>query len=369
MILRQLTSVILLVSALVLDAQEVSAQDRGNLLKRKADEYFSKGEVMFESGEFAKAAAAFVLAYETYPVPAVLANIGLSYDKAGNIPKAVEALRFYLSQVPEDEVQKWVPGRLSYLEKQVGELSIECPVKDCIVYVDDVEYKDRMKPLIIAPGKHLVEGFAGRRLLERTNVNVKAGAMARIVIGTGGSSGESIFSDDEELEIGDDNSASPDGEVSPDGEAPIDGETPFDGEAQEMDFTTENDAPAGTEETPPRPKRKMILKAPFWISAGLTVVGTGMTIGFGVATNKTEKAFNNTTTDDAKKDRLASKGKKYKVATNAMIGVTLAAATATVVFAIIDSLRAKKKAKADSENSIVRLQPMLGPAIGFVGKF
>jgi len=326
MIYKRAVPVALIAGLIALVSPNAYADAKNDRLKRKADEYFTRAEVMFESGEFERAAAAFVLAYETYPYPAVLANIGLSYDKAGNVPKAVETLRFYLSQVDEQDIQKWVPGRLAYLEKQVGELTIKCLAQGCTVFVDNTQHKDTLKSLILVPGDYQIRAYKGQHLIDQTTVSVKAGRITDILVGD----------------------QSQDSEV--------------------MDFSTEEatSEPKVDTEEPSGEKRKMILKAPFWISASLTLAAGVTAIAFGAVTLQTEESFNNTEDTDLK-DELRDQGTRQKIVTNVMIGIMSAGAVASVIFAVIDVRKAKKQRK--EENANIRLNPMPGLGLGLTVNF
>ena len=63
--------------------------------RERASEYFTRGKLLYDTGDYSSAAEAFKLAYETLPHQAVLGNIALCFDRAGKWPSAVRYYRKY----------------------------------------------------------------------------------------------------------------------------------------------------------------------------------------------------------------------------------------------------------------------------------
>ncbi len=276
-------------------------RDDGEKSKKTAKEYFERGERLFATGEYAGAAELFVLAYEESPHPIVLANIALSYDRAGRLPQAVTAYREYLANQQDFEMQ----GRLDELEKQVGELRITCLERDsCSIKVDGIARGDTPLVLVVYPGPHKVEATAeGRSNVTR---KTRVGALERT-------------------------------DVAIDMEAEAQTGSAF-GKGQK-------NAPYG-------------LGIGFWTSAGVTGAAGMMVIVFGALTAKKKNEFEDSGSMDMD---LREQGAGYKTVTNVMIGVTAAAALTAVAFAVYDLT--KKKDKKDKQDR-ARVVIVPGPSLG-----
>ena len=135
--------------------------DKQDGSKAKAGEYFAKGSGLFDSGEFARAAASFLLAYELAPHPMVLANIAMSYDKAGNIAKAIEYYEKYAASLKKKKERKKIKKRLKELSAMVGELLVECPAASCRIEVDTIDRGNAPVHIVVDIGLHRVEAFDG----------------------------------------------------------------------------------------------------------------------------------------------------------------------------------------------------------------
>ena len=131
----------------------------GNL-KERAQSHFSKGEALFESGQYLEAAGAFTLAYETLPHYSVLANIGLSYERAGAFPSAVTYFRKYLAALADEgEDNPRIKSLLQETLAKVAEMDIsaECLREECRIYVDSVEQGVSPVHIIVLPGAHDIQ--------------------------------------------------------------------------------------------------------------------------------------------------------------------------------------------------------------------
>lgn len=292
------------------DAAKTEAEAEAR--KKAARQYFKRGTRLFDTGEYAQAAELFVLAYKEAPHPIVLANVGLSYDKAGRLPQAVTAYRQYLRDQDDDVMRK----RLQELEKQVGELQITCADGDvCSIKVDGTKRGDTPLNLVVYPGPHQVEATSEGRLPALEKANVKPGEQVAVALAL----------------------------------APIPETT---SDAQPSGQKTGKNAPYG-------------LGIPFWVSVGVTGVAGVMAITFGALTINTKQEFEDTgSTDEALKD----KGENQKVATNVMIGITAAAALTAAGFAIYDLVYKKGKEKPP-QGAEIAIVPGPGVGIGAVVTF
>lgn len=295
--------------------------------KQNAKEYFARGELLFENGEFAKAAEAFSLAYENAPHPTVLANIALSFDKAGNIPMAIEAYRNYLAEGIKSKEDIKMHERVLALEKQVGELVIVCSIKSCAVSVDGLLRGDAPLSVLVTPGSHLVEAISEGYPTASVTASVKAGKR-RVV---------ELVVNEPAMEMP---APSPGiGEVSP---SAVPMTTPMEPEEDDEESSS------------------MVVGIPFWVSLGLTVAAGAATAVCGVRTLQLNKEFNQNNKED---EDIEQMGEKYVLATNILAGVTAAAGATTIGFVIYDVVTSKKNGDDDGkENSDFSLGP--GPGLG-----
>ncbi|MBN2527009.1 MAG: PEGA domain-containing protein [Deltaproteobacteria bacterium] len=127
--------------------------------KAVAQAFFEQGESHYRAEEYEAAAEAFINAYETMPHYAVLANIGLAYQRAQNYPLAVEYLRKYLSALMEEGKENpKIADVLQQTLQQVSELviSVNGVRSDCDIYIDDVNHGIAPAQVIVLPGEHSV---------------------------------------------------------------------------------------------------------------------------------------------------------------------------------------------------------------------
>jgi tetratricopeptide (TPR) repeat protein len=69
---------------------------------REAQEFFIQGEGDFEGGRVEDAARDFGRAYALAPMPQILFNLGVCYEKLGRKAEAIAAFKGYLAAEPED---------------------------------------------------------------------------------------------------------------------------------------------------------------------------------------------------------------------------------------------------------------------------
>src|SRR5262245_14385332 len=100
--MRTITLALALLVALLGTAGTAAAQAPAGAGKQfsAGQKDFAKGRYFFRKGKYALAAAEFQAAYDLGKDPAVLENIGESWDKAGDAQKAVDAYRRYVAEAP-----------------------------------------------------------------------------------------------------------------------------------------------------------------------------------------------------------------------------------------------------------------------------
>ena len=303
-------------------AGNVAAKGKSNV-KAKAAQYFARGELLFDSGDFAKAAEAFRLAYDLAPHPTVLANIAMSYDKADKVVEAVEFYEKYLGELSDKKERREIESRLAKLSARIGELSIVCPSSECRIEVDGVDRGTAPITLSLEVGSHRVEAFIGQDKIAAVDTRVASGESSTV----------ELFQRDAREE----KAGVEEGPEEPVVEEPV------------------------VEETPPSPEDERMPGAGFWISTGATVAAGAVAVVFGVMTLKDKDEFDDGGGTDPD---LRDKGERDKLITNVMIGVTGAAAASAVAFLIVDLSSSK-----NGEEEPVAIGPGPGAGLAVTGSF
>ncbi|MCP4676500.1 MAG: hypothetical protein GY854_13500 [Deltaproteobacteria bacterium] len=319
--MRSLRLTSCVIACLLVTAFEIRADEKSEdqAVRERAKEYFERGEILYDAGEYSKAAQAFILAYELAPHPLVLANIAMAYDRAGKATRAVEAYDEYLS-VNED---KKAETRRDILLKTIGEISADCPDASCQIKISSLGRGDAPTKAYVNPGSHTVEAFVNGELVASSEVQVEAGEISRV-----------------ELSI----------------------------EVEEQEKVENVVVPNEPLEKPEEDRIEIFnLGLGFWISSGVTVVSGAVTIAFGARTLRDEKEYIASGRLDSK---IQKQGEKDRLATNVMIGVTAAAAAVAAGFAINDLFfgAPAEEAGKDEENRI-SVMPGPGLGVGVLGSF
>ncbi len=297
----------------------IADDDKQDGNKAKAAEYFAKGERLFDSGDYARAAGAFLLAYDLAPHPMVLANIAMSYDKAGSVVKAIEFYEKYVTSLKKKKERKKIKARLKELSSMVGELSVECPSASCRIEIDTIDRGEAPVLIAVEIGLHRVEAFDGKNKIAAVDARVVAGEVSRVELFQ-----REIISEEKEEESV---------------EEPI-------------------------EETPGEPvpeEEGVTLGAGFWISAGATVAAGAVAVVFGVKAVKAKEDFDATGGTD---EDLMDQGERDQLITNVMIGITSAAAACAIGFLIYDL-----KSGGSKKEEPVAVVPGPGLGLAVVGRF
>lgn len=263
-------------------------------VQRRADELFTRGQILFESGDYVSAAEAFNLAYQTSPHPAVLANLALSYDRAGKVTKAVEAYRSYLSSPISTEKNEEMQQRLDELEEEIADLSFSCEPRPCEISIDGVARGSSPLDAVLFPGRHQIEVSVAKKTLHQESIALEAKDKKRLV------------------------------------------------------FSTAPEEKTPTEDKPPKlpptikdiEKTDATLRAPFWVFTGITVAAGATTIVLGIQTLDKLELYKDSGNRDAD---AKEQGENLRLATNIMIGVTAASAATALGFLIYDLKRSRKR--------------------------
>lgn len=96
--------------------------------KLEAADHYEKGQKQFEAGRYDAAASHFKKAWDQYPDPAYLFNIGLAYEKKGEWELAVRYYERFLDEAPDHparpEVERRLRGARKGLESSLAEVQV-----------------------------------------------------------------------------------------------------------------------------------------------------------------------------------------------------------------------------------------------------
>jgi tetratricopeptide (TPR) repeat protein len=149
---------ILPIAGLLTLASPASAQS-GDEDVEIAKAHYKTGEAYYERGRFTDAAREFEEAYRLSKRPALLYNMGKSYEGAGEPARALDAYRRYLKEVRNSSDRGAVRGRVEALMGVVATLVVRASVEGSSVRVDGdaVGATPLESPLRINPGRHQIE--------------------------------------------------------------------------------------------------------------------------------------------------------------------------------------------------------------------
>jgi tetratricopeptide (TPR) repeat protein len=111
--------------------------------------------------DFAEASDDFQRAYELFPSPNLLFNLGVALDQEGHVPEALEAFESFVEESagPEPEALAYARDRVAALSGNVARLQLSMSPADALVTVD-ARYLRGAHPrgIIVMPGQHVVAG-------------------------------------------------------------------------------------------------------------------------------------------------------------------------------------------------------------------
>lgn len=282
--------------------------------RKKADEYFRRGVLLYEGEDYASAAEAFKIAYETLPHPAVLGNIAMCYDNAGKISEAVAYYRLYFDSPVSSDKNDTMTKRLEALRALVGDLQIKCE-QECEIRVDGLFVGKSEAQAVVMPGRHRVEAVVDDVAVASELVFVNAREIKVLSL----SLPESNLN------------------VSP---ASLPALAP---------------APVSTDNYSARS-----LCPGFWLASGVSVVSLSLVTAFGTMTlnEKADYRASDWTDKNAKEQ-----GEHYKITTNVMIGLAGTSAVAALLFAMTGSKRRR------AEEGRITVEPVSSGGAGIAVSF
>jgi tetratricopeptide (TPR) repeat protein len=275
---------------------------------REAARYFKKGKRLYKKERFDKAIVMFRKAFATLPHKNILLNIAICHAEMGEPVKAMVQLRLALKMAGKTAEQLLDPKeyrKLLDMQKRVAILKITAPDLRAIIFLNGESLGSSKMDRVLYPGSYLVEVKLDDKVMVRRIFKLEGGAR-----------------DHWNMES----------------------------------WATAATTPAETTKKPRRKRRRLHI-AYVAAAAGLTLVATGAVIGTGVRTEQLKDKFETS----GGEPRYEDEGKKYRTATNVLIGVTVAAAAATVVLAIFTDWSIFKKSKEAPKATVL---PYAGPGAG-----
>jgi tetratricopeptide (TPR) repeat protein len=106
------------VSVLLSDRTAEAREPADEAAVKRAQGYFRKGEKLFALGRFEEALAAYQQAFEEYPLPEFLFNIGQCHRNLGSYDQAIFSFRKYLRLKPDAENREATEELIAELEAE-----------------------------------------------------------------------------------------------------------------------------------------------------------------------------------------------------------------------------------------------------------
>jgi hypothetical protein len=176
-----------LLFALLLATGGPGAQAGTSSEKTTAEEYFQRGVVLFNTGDYKGALENFTLSYEQHPHARIKFNIGICHYLLGDALEAANELEPLLSEEGADlepAMKKKVDETMADLEKKLAVLTFDVDVEGAAISVDDeaVGTSPIGRRLFVSPGSHLVAIASEGSLAWTSEVKTPAGKETRLTV-------------------------------------------------------------------------------------------------------------------------------------------------------------------------------------------
>ncbi len=245
--------------------------------KAKARKLVQLAKHFIQQKEFRKAVATFKQAYRYWARKEIQFNIALVYLELGAKVKAYEALRLFV-RASDPGVVSRLPAPLLRLRAELGVLRVTTRVAGADIYVNGSKRGVGKAEVVVLPGSHTVEIRQEGKVLQSKTLRVTGGATV----------------------------------------------------VWEADVAPVEPRPTPTPQPPARPTSRKKLHWVWFVSTASLAVAAGIAIiGTGVKTIQLGEDYDATPTRDLQKE-----GRRYKLATNVLIGVGAAAAATAAVLAL-----------------------------------
>jgi tetratricopeptide (TPR) repeat protein len=173
----------LLSALLAVLAQPLFAQELRKPGSRAFQALYEDARVAYDAGQFADAAKLLQKAYDIEPDPALLWNMGRSYEKAELLEEAIAAYAKFAKDAPTPEERQDGAARLLEVKARFGKgwLTVRTDTPGARVQVDIEEEVD--PPIVrklLPAGEHWVTVTAPGMAASRTRVGLQPGEEAEI---------------------------------------------------------------------------------------------------------------------------------------------------------------------------------------------
>jgi tetratricopeptide (TPR) repeat protein len=279
-------------------------------IRRRAMRYFRKGKRLYRREKFYRAVQSFERSFDLLRHKNTLLNIAISFAEMENAAMAITFLRKAIKlsgKQAEDLLDGKEYAKLLEMRRQVVIIWVEAPDHEAEIYINRVRVGQHKVEKVLYPGMHRVE-------IKAENVfELAAGEEKRWVV---------------------------------------------------PDWVTPDIRKRIIEE---RRRRRRRRKIPFYYMLTTSVIALaagGTVIYTGIKTDQLAKDFHRTG-DPA----IERKGKKYRLATNILIGVAAGAAVTSAILAIFTDWGSKKKKEKGPSAIVVPVAGPDGVGLSVSGRF
>jgi hypothetical protein len=311
----------------------VAATLAGTSAFADARQHFMAGQDYYSQGRYQKAIEEFDEAYRLDPRPLLLYNIAQTWEKLGELEKAIEFLKKYLDADPNIENRTTLLNKLQTMEERLGNTGVEikCTQADAKVFVDGSEVGK-------TPIAGIVKLTAGAH-----KIHVSKTGFADFKMSVAVTSGQSL-----PVEV----------ELEPGQSGP----PPTAAAAAKPEAKPGEAKPAVAEKKPEGGKKKVeALDVVPWVIAGVGVVAVG--VGWGALGSV---AKGKQPSDPDADPAAQNDAHKMAIVADAVgiAGAVIAAAGAT--WGVIRIVKKKKGESAEPAGAQVSLAPIIGDGTGGV---
>lgn len=275
-------------------------------IRRKAMRHFRKGKRLYRREKFYRAVQSFERSFDLLRHKNTLLNIAISFSEMENAAMAITFLRKALElsgKRAEDLLDGKEYAKLLEMRRQVVIIEVVAPDQEAEIYINRVKVGRHKVEKVLYPGMHRVEIKVGDEIKAENVFELAAGDAKRWVV---------------------------------------------------PDWVTPNVRKQITEERRRRRRRRGKIPFYYMLTTSVIAVAAGATVIYtGIKTDQLAKDFHRTGNPATER-----KGKKYKLATNILIGVAAGAAVTTAILAIFTDWGSKKKKETGPTAIVV---PVAGP--------
>ena len=148
-----------------------------------ARQHYATGTTYFEAGRFAEATREFLDAYRLSHRPAFLYNIGVAYEKAGDVGRATGYYQRYLQAAPNADERVEIEARMFRFSSRVAKLVIHTSGQESEVWIDGaIAGLAPLDPVVLTEGPHAVEVRRSGCLPAQRDVTLKGGFSMEVTL-------------------------------------------------------------------------------------------------------------------------------------------------------------------------------------------